>query len=226
MSAAPLHAEAKTLHRVRRTQAERSEESRRRLLDAAFELLSERGSTLFTLAEVGERAGYSRGLPSQVFGTKAALLQQLVPHLNTVSLDIPTVDPDAVGLDAVLGLVSRILEAPPVQLKVSLGLQVLLGEAASRDSALRDSVAALTLMASRFVSGHLRKGIADGTVRRDINPRAQAMIIMAAVHGVLRQWLVMPDRAKTSELRHEMLTMLIRGVATDPAAETARWLPG
>ena len=82
MRAAPLHTDATTLRRARRTQAERSEASRRRLLDAAFELLSERGSTLFTLAEVGERAGYSRGLPSQVFGTKAALLQQLVPHLR------------------------------------------------------------------------------------------------------------------------------------------------
>ncbi len=226
MRAAPLHTDATTLRRARRTQAERSEASRRRLLDAAFELLSERGSTLFTLAEVGERAGYSRGLPSQVFGTKAALLQQLVPHLNTVSLDIPTVDPHAVGLDAVLGLVSRILEAPPVQLKVSLGLQVLLGEAASRDSPLRDSVASLMLMASRFVSGHLRTAIAAGTVRPDVNPRAQAMIIMAAVHGVLRQWLVMPERAKTSELRREMLTLLIRGIAVEPGPALARWVPG
>lgn len=209
---------------ARRTQAERSEESRRRLLDAAFELLAERGATDFTLADVGARAGYSRGLPGAVFGSKTGLLQQLVPHMNTVSTEIPVADPSLQGLDAVLSLVGRILDAPEKQLKVSQGLQVLLGEAVRRDSPLRAPAAGLTLFASRFVSRHLRIGIKAGEVRADVNPRAQSMLIMSAAHGVLRQWLVIPDRATTAEIRREMLDSLIRTLATDPRAARRRWL--
>ena len=43
---------------------ERSELSTRRLLDAAGELIVEGGYEAMTLAAVGERAGYSRGLPA------------------------------------------------------------------------------------------------------------------------------------------------------------------
>ena len=40
---------------------ERSEESTRRLLDAAVELVAEAGYAGMTLAATGDRAGYSRG---------------------------------------------------------------------------------------------------------------------------------------------------------------------
>ena len=66
---------------ARRSQAERREESRRRMLDAAFELLSERQGIGFTLSDVGERAGYSRGLPTQTFGT----LMSMEPAIAALS---------------------------------------------------------------------------------------------------------------------------------------------
>ena len=48
----------------RRTQAERTALSDARMLDAAVSLICERGTAGMTLKEVGERAGYSRGLAS------------------------------------------------------------------------------------------------------------------------------------------------------------------
>src|SRR5699024_4887137 len=64
----------------RRTQAERRQEAEKRLLDAALEVVARRGSVRMTLAEVGEVAGYSRGLAAHRFGNKAGLLRALVAH--------------------------------------------------------------------------------------------------------------------------------------------------
>ncbi|CAN0427695.1 unnamed protein product, partial [Phaeothamnion confervicola] len=66
----------------RRTQTERREEAERRLLDAALAIVARTGTVRLTLAEVGEAAGYSRGLPAHRFGSKAGLLRALVAHIH------------------------------------------------------------------------------------------------------------------------------------------------
>jgi AcrR family transcriptional regulator len=57
---------------------ERRIEAERRLVRAAAELVGEIGPGKVTLANVGERAGYSRGLATHHFGSKGALMQRLV----------------------------------------------------------------------------------------------------------------------------------------------------
>ncbi|MDB6105717.1 MAG: TetR family transcriptional regulator [Gammaproteobacteria bacterium] len=60
--------------RLHRTQEERTALSDRLLVEAAIELLVQRGLAGTTLAAIGERAGYSRGLVTHRFGSKAGLL--------------------------------------------------------------------------------------------------------------------------------------------------------
>src|SRR5262245_25666186 len=62
---------------TRRTQAERRSQSEGALLDAAAELIAERGVEGTSLASIGERAGVSRGLPTHHFGSKDALVARL-----------------------------------------------------------------------------------------------------------------------------------------------------
>lgn len=66
----------------RRTQAERREQSEHRILEAAIELVALKGAYAVTLAEIGERAGYSRGLPAHRFGSKTNLLKALAQYLS------------------------------------------------------------------------------------------------------------------------------------------------
>ena len=58
---------------TRRTQAERTEISDNRMLEAAVELIVDRGPAATSLKEVGLKAGYSRGLAGQRFGSKDKL---------------------------------------------------------------------------------------------------------------------------------------------------------
>ena len=61
----------------RMTQAERTALSDQRMFDAAITLISEHGTQKTTLKEIGELAGYSRGLANYRFGSKEAFLDEL-----------------------------------------------------------------------------------------------------------------------------------------------------
>ena len=63
--------------RKRRTQAERTALSDQRMFDAAISLINERGTQKTTLKEIGELAGYSRGLANYRFGSKEGLWREM-----------------------------------------------------------------------------------------------------------------------------------------------------
>ena len=67
--------------KVRRTQAERRQGTRKQLLDAAIECLVERGYSGTTTTEIADRAGVSRGAQLHHFPTKAELLAAALDHL-------------------------------------------------------------------------------------------------------------------------------------------------
>ncbi|RKN04425.1 TetR/AcrR family transcriptional regulator [Streptomyces radicis] len=90
--------------------------SRRRLLEATIELVSERGFEATTLGDIADRAGSARGLISYYFPGKRQLLQSAVHRLMHLTLDEalerepPPTGPDAGdeymarAIDAIMGL--------------------------------------------------------------------------------------------------------------------------
>src|SRR6201995_6192699 len=77
------------------TQLERSALSDARMADAAVALICERGAGATTLKDVGLRAGYSRGLASYRFGSKAGLWSFLIRMIGDEWL--PGVEPAVAG---------------------------------------------------------------------------------------------------------------------------------
>ncbi|KPU99415.1 HTH-type transcriptional regulator SrpR [Xylophilus ampelinus] len=71
---------------VRSTQVERSERMRRRILEAAFEVLRDRGCAGFTTVEVARRAGVSRGAQVHHFPSKNELVTAAMEHVFSVAL--------------------------------------------------------------------------------------------------------------------------------------------
>ena len=66
---------------TRRTQAERSGETRRRILDAAVELLGERGYAGLRTGDVAAAAGVSKGAQTHHFPSKDDLVVAVVEHV-------------------------------------------------------------------------------------------------------------------------------------------------
>lgn len=65
----------------RRTQEERSDETRQRILDAAFRLLREKGYSEFTTAEVAKYAQVSRGALVHHYASKTRLVSAAVDYV-------------------------------------------------------------------------------------------------------------------------------------------------
>ena len=79
----PSRTSARTLlKRPRRTQAERSETTRKKLIEAALVLLRERGYGGLRTNEVSDRAGVSRGAQLHHFPTKYELILATLQYLN------------------------------------------------------------------------------------------------------------------------------------------------
>lgn len=97
---------------VRRTQAQRREESERRLLEAAAGVIAAEGYLACTLERVGTAAGFSRGLASRKYGSKDGLIEAVIWHVSAhvheqVDLAIAgKADP----LDQLLALFDRFVE--------------------------------------------------------------------------------------------------------------------
>jgi AcrR family transcriptional regulator len=84
-----------------RTQAERTAMSDKAMLDAAIDLILEHGTDKTTLAAIGEKAGYSRGLATYRFGSKAGLYDEVCKSISRHWLDYLKTDVgDKIGIDA------------------------------------------------------------------------------------------------------------------------------
>jgi len=66
------------MKKARGQKAERTREAKRALLHSALSIIGESGLAGLTLAEVGVRAGYSRGLVQYHYGSKDALISALI----------------------------------------------------------------------------------------------------------------------------------------------------
>jgi AcrR family transcriptional regulator len=174
----------------RRTQAERREEAERRLLDAALAVVARRGSVRMTLAEVGEAAGYSRGLPAHRFGSKAGLLRALAAHIGELFRSQREAGPQrAPGLDAIRGAVGVYFSRTDQSWTSTRALLVMMTEGFMEGSELRENVMAYNRSALSFFEHHIRVGIESGEIAADADPKTTAVILLGAMRGVMLQWL-------------------------------------
>ena len=77
----PKKVPQKALKKARRTQAERTQETRARILDAAVEILRKKGYAHFRTADVAQEAGVSRGAQLHHFATKEKLIYATLEHV-------------------------------------------------------------------------------------------------------------------------------------------------
>jgi AcrR family transcriptional regulator len=176
-------------------QQERSDLSTRRLLEAAGELLAEQGYVGMTLAAVGKRAGYSRGLVTMRFGSKAKLLDGVVERITTGWSHrnlLPQTEGKS-GLDGFLGLIlaiSRQFERDTDNIRL---LWALMFEALGPNEELRRHFVEFHRRMRADMAGLLRRGIKDGSIRPGTIVDDEAVAIVTGLRGIAYQWLLDPD---------------------------------
>lgn len=222
----------------RRSHAQRREEAERRLLDAAMAIVARRGAVRMTLAEVGQAAGYSRGLPAARFGSKAGLLHALAGYIGQRFGQQRALGPAREpGLDAILGNIGFYfdLALPPRKRgadhwagarTATRALMVMMIEGCMEPAGngLRDEVAAYNRQALAWFEHHLRIGIAQGRIAPANDPAHTAVILLGAMRGVMLQALV-DDALPLPAVRDRLLQLVgqvLQGGAGSSSADGGR----
>lgn len=201
--------------RRRRTQVERREEAERLILDAAVRLVAEKGLDAFTLADAGEAAGYSRGLPAHYFGSKADLLSAIANHIRKwFSAGLRgRLDRQRRGLSNLIAGIDFYFDACGTDRTMLLALHTVLGGALHKP-ALADAIARLNRESAEEIEAAIRNGIAKGEIRRGIDAKAWSVLILSSVRGAIAQWLVDPDHVDLPSLRAGFVSALKRNFTT------------
>ncbi|MFI4935503.1 MAG: TetR/AcrR family transcriptional regulator [Caulobacterales bacterium] len=196
----------------RRSQAERRDEAEQRLLAAAVRLVGERGLERITLSEVGEAAGYSRGLPAHYFGGKSGMVVSLVQHIiDGFGRALLRAEHHDLGMDRLLGTVAFYFKAARRDPIGARALSVLLVEGLNNDL-VADRLAALNARSAGAFEANLAAAVAAGEVRADIDVKAQAILILATLRGVVGQWLLAPHDIDLAAVSAAFITALRRSL--------------
>jgi AcrR family transcriptional regulator len=196
----------------RRSQATRRDEAEQRLLAAAVRLVGEQGLDRLTLADVGEAAGYSRGLPAHYFGSKAGLVVSLARHLiEDFGRALERTEHRPRGLAHLLATVGFYFDSARKAPAGTRALFVLLGDALS-NPLIRDQIAALNARSAKTLEMSLRAAIAAGEVRPEIDAASQGFLVLSALRGAVGQWLISPDTIDLAAVRDEFVSSLERSL--------------
>jgi AcrR family transcriptional regulator len=176
------------------TQAERTAISDKAMLDAAIDLILQRGTDGTTLLAIGEKAGYSRGLATYRFGSKAGLFDAVCKSISRRWLSYLKsgvgskvgVDAMCVALDAFFQFISDF----PRDARV---LQILYCGAASPQSEYRQTSVNIHQRQRDDVAEWVRAGIREGSIRDDANPESVAAQYIAYISGMTYLWLINPE---------------------------------
>lgn len=179
---------------VRRRQADRTALSDRLLTEAAIELLVKFGIQGTTLQAVGRRAGYSRGLATHRFGSKAGLLGKV---LQVASIDwferMQAAVGDRVGADALCAATDAaetFIRERPEEIRAMYLLWFL---SIDPSADYQSNIASVHHAQRRDVARWIRAARSAGTVDRSVEPERVAEQYAASMAGLIYQWLANPE---------------------------------
>ncbi len=177
----------------RRTQADRRAESQRNLLQAAASLISEQGVAAATLEKIGLRAGYSRGLATQKYGSKQGLIEALITHLHTrLEYLLGDSHVDALsGLDATLAFARIFLRELADDEEVRAYFMLMAGSVADK-SPVSTAFAASHDSVSQKLEWLIARGQNDGSILPTLPQAATATLTGSMLLGLSTQHLVDP----------------------------------
>ncbi|MEM7611881.1 MAG: TetR/AcrR family transcriptional regulator [Pseudomonadota bacterium] len=205
-----------------KTQAERTAASDRAMLAAAIELILERGTEGTTLQAIGERAGYSRGLATYRYGSKAGLFREVsttiqlrwVGYLKAAVGDMTGVDALCAAADAYFQFVSD----APEDIRV---LHILYYAGAAPNADVRGLAKQAFERQIDDAERWLVDGVAAGTVPETVSPRLVATEYVAHIAGITYIWLLNPGQIDFAEIHRDFKQTLRARLAVESRQQHA-----
>lgn len=192
----------------RRSQRDRREQSGRGLVEAVVAIVSEEGVAAATFEAIGRRAGYSRSLVTQRFGSRQGLIDAVIERASASFADVALERPieDLTGLEALLLSVEVFLTRLAESRELRTYFLMLAGSVAEL-SDLRAVFAAQHDRVKANLMTLIAMGQADGSIRPEVDAESAALMIGSLQLGVSVQLLVNPQTAVEPILRTTLATI-------------------
>jgi len=173
------------------TQAERSALSDKRMFDAAVELINERGTQKTTLKEIGERAGYSRGLANYRFGSKDGLMLELFVQFDERwEQHLAAYVQGARGLQAMQQAAESLRDFLNLESGYMRAMYLLWYECLGHETEMRRVLAEHHREYRQDAQRWIEQGIDCGEVKPDVDAEQFSVQYCAFIFGIVYQWLV------------------------------------
>ena len=199
-----------------RTQAERTAISDKAMFEAAIDLILERGTDKTTLQAIGEKAGYSRGLATYRFGSKAGLFDEICKSIGRHWLDYLNEGVgDQIGVAAMCPALDSFFQFVSDYPRDARVLQILYCGAASPAAEYRQTSVNIHDRQRQDVAEWVRAGIAAGRIRPDVDADSVAAQYIAYISGMTYLWVIDPESINFRKANGDMKTHLQLSLLTD-----------
>lgn len=200
--------------RSRRSQQERRNLAERALLSATRRLVSRRGVDQTSVADIGEEAGYSRGLVNHRFGSKAALLQQLALDSQKAVEDMFR-EGQRDELESVTELSEVYLRWVDDKEEDARAFFAMWGSSLPDESILRRVFVEIDEKFRVRFGDILARGQRTGTIRADVDAAAASAILVAMLRGTGMQRLIAANRVDLTGIRETVEVFIRRALAPE-----------
>jgi AcrR family transcriptional regulator len=174
------------------TQTQRRDAARAAILDAAIQLLAEGGYARMTLADVGERAGYSRSLATHYFGSKPKLAEAIVERIRAESMN-DSIHPGAFGVAGVDSDVRATFDRLTAQPSWARAYIIIAHEAATAIPEVRPAIHDQNVAMRQRIAAAIREAIERGEVSASLSAEQASFVIAAMIRGAVWEWFIDPS---------------------------------
>jgi AcrR family transcriptional regulator len=197
-----------------------AEERRASIVAAATEVFSEAGYQRGTMAEVARRVGVSEPVIFQNFGSKAAVFVAVLEEATGRMTS--AIRERAAANGSVGAWLTEFLAPQHLSRAHSRDAHaVLFADAMSVTSEpqVKAAIRRTHRILAQTIAELLERGQAEGSVRRELDPRAAAWWLLSLLASQGFRSATMPDRRR---LEAQLAAMTLQTLTTDPALDTKR----
>ena len=192
---------------------QRSEETHARILKVAESLFAQKGFDATGVADICAAAGVSKGAFYHHFPTKQAVFQALLDNW-LAQLDIQLQASLTAAEDVPAGLVAMASQTEHIFEGASSRALILLEfwMQASRQPEIWQAAVAPYQRYMKVFEGIFARGIAEGSLNRDLEPRSSARLVIALAMGLLLQSFFDPTGTNWQEVTEDGVRILMNGL--------------
>lgn len=199
----------KTVPRMKHS--ERTELSDTRMFEAAVESIVNVGTERTKLKDVGESAGYSRGLAGFRFGSKDGLFCYVIKRVAEYWLNEMTLATyNKVGYQAICSVTDAHYHFCKISPNSVRAFYILWFEAVGLHNSVQEVVINIHKKRLDDLTRWIEEGIKVGELDRSIVAEEVARHYLMTISGIIYQWLIEPDQDSEIKALHENLKKTMR----------------